>query len=99
MKTDAPWSVIWRVMREWARQKSPVKLSSITPGMAAYRLLKLEEQGEKPEREEKNRTSTELEAGAVVFDEAKGRYKEKKLVRYQHNPRENWGPMTRAKGK
>ena len=36
----------------------------------------------------------------VIFDEALGRDKpgKKKLVRYQANPRVNWGPMTRAKG-
>ncbi|KAK4100305.1 N2,N2-dimethylguanosine tRNA methyltransferase [Parathielavia hyrcaniae] len=36
----------------------------------------------------------------VVFDERLGRYQDKgKYVRYQENPRENWGPMNRAKGK
>ena len=35
----------------------------------------------------------------VVFDEALGRREEgKKMVRYQINPRENWGPMVKAKG-
>jgi tRNA (guanine26-N2/guanine27-N2)-dimethyltransferase len=34
----------------------------------------------------------------VVFDEHLGRDKEtRRLVRYQMNPRANWGPMTRAK--
>ena len=35
----------------------------------------------------------------VVFDENLGREKEtRRLVRYQVNPRPNWGPMNRAKG-
>ena len=35
----------------------------------------------------------------VVFDEKLGRDKPgKRLLRYQENPRENWGPMKRAKG-
>ncbi|USW55554.1 Putative tRNA methyltransferase, Trm1, S-adenosyl-L-methionine-dependent methyltransferase [Septoria linicola] len=35
----------------------------------------------------------------VVFDEALGKDKQTKhLVRYQQNPRENWGPMTKHKG-
>ncbi|EME41631.1 hypothetical protein DOTSEDRAFT_64908 [Dothistroma septosporum NZE10] len=25
IKTDAPWTVIWEIMREWVRQKSPIK--------------------------------------------------------------------------
>ncbi|KAI9872207.1 MAG: RNA methyltransferase tRNA(m5U54)methyltransferase, partial [Pleopsidium flavum] len=34
----------------------------------------------------------------IVFDEELGREREKKkLVRYQINPRANWGPMNRAK--
>ncbi|PPJ55911.1 hypothetical protein CBER1_03775 [Cercospora berteroae] len=35
----------------------------------------------------------------VVFDEALGKDRQTKhLVRYQQNPRENWGPMTKHKG-
>ncbi|KAF2209505.1 hypothetical protein CERZMDRAFT_113843 [Cercospora zeae-maydis SCOH1-5] len=35
----------------------------------------------------------------VVFDEALGKDRQtKRLVRYQQNPRENWGPMTKHKG-
>ncbi|EAQ87277.1 hypothetical protein CHGG_03896 [Chaetomium globosum CBS 148.51] len=41
MKTDAPWSVIWHVFREWVRQKAPVKEANIKPGSVAYRLLGL----------------------------------------------------------
>ena len=44
VKTDAPWSVIWRLMKEWARQKSPVRTEKLTPTMAAYRLLGLDKQ-------------------------------------------------------
>jgi tRNA (guanine26-N2/guanine27-N2)-dimethyltransferase len=36
----------------------------------------------------------------IVFDEKLGKEPEvsRKLVRYQINPRANWGPMNRAKG-
>jgi len=35
----------------------------------------------------------------VVFDEKLGRDKPgKRLIRYQENPRENWGPMVKARG-
>jgi tRNA (guanine26-N2/guanine27-N2)-dimethyltransferase len=35
----------------------------------------------------------------VVFDEVLGREKDtKKIVRYQQNPRANWGPLSMAKG-
>jgi len=43
---------------------------------------------------------TEKEKFEVLFDEKLGKEKDtRKLVRYQLNPRENWGPMNRAKGK
>jgi tRNA (guanine26-N2/guanine27-N2)-dimethyltransferase len=99
MKTDAPWSVIWRVMREWVRQRSPVKQNSLRPGMAGYRLLSLgEESLDKPAKNGSGQED-EVDDCPVVFDEEKGRIKEKRLLRYQQNPRENWGPMARALGK
>lgn len=167
IRTDAPWSVIWEVMREWVRQHSPIKEESLkigTPGaalMAKSRdnlrkvndgdpwlsLLKTElltaigsgrdvsdlvtkveaalyrsgsrqtpnARPEKPEpdAEEKQpadseKQTTESTSGPahpstleVVFDGALGReasaaHSKKRLVRYQMNPRTNWGPMNRA---
>lgn len=117
VKTDAPWGVIWEVMREWIRQKAPVKEANIKPGSPGYRILGLDAKKEPaaeeaaagvqaPEGEAKEEATGEKteEDGAegkpkVVFDERLGRDKVKqKLVRYQTNPRENWGPMNRAKG-
>ena len=40
IKTDAPWSLIWEVMREWTRQKAPVKEGAITKGTAGWGLMK-----------------------------------------------------------
>lgn len=120
MKTDAPWSIIWHVFREWIRQKAPVKEENIKPGSVAYRLLGLGKKAEEAAPEARNNgegsniteaQDTPKEASEcpkegheavkqVVFDEQLGRYQErKKYVRYQMNPRENWGPMNRAKGK
>jgi tRNA (guanine26-N2/guanine27-N2)-dimethyltransferase len=120
MKTDAPWSVIWHVFREWIRQKAPVKEENIKPGSVAYRLLGLGKktaQGQEPEATENGKHAEKETDSAgspksheppaengitkeVVFDEQLGRYQDRgKYVRYQMNPRENWGPMNRAKGK
>lgn len=111
MKTDAPWSIIWHVFREWIRQKAPVKEDNIKPGTPGYRLLRL---GEKKKQEEQAEQADGAEAPKeqqseqaegekmpeVVFDEQLGRDdKTVKLVRYQANPRENWGPLNRAVGK
>ncbi len=155
IRTDAPWSVIWEVMREWVRQRSPVKEEVYKKGTAGrgimqksrerYRVNKLQEELrkaiEKGEGIETLRTDVEaalyraskvehvvgeeapvnadievedspdkgftnskhigcreLSRLKVVFDTKLGREPDRKrLVRYQINPRSNWGPMTRAK--
>ena len=120
IKTEAPWTAIWEIMREWVRQKCPIKEGSVKENMPGWKIL----QGiREPEKDagEKDAEGTvgspqivtehpidEAAASAnkagdvkkmkVVFDEALGRERKgKKLVRYQQNPRENWGPMARAK--
>ena len=172
--TDAPWNVIWELMREWVRQMSPIKHGVLKNGMAGweimkkarvngklmdaknelrqalendaitdvaglkkeleaalYRLIKPEEPSEKrqgarggedggvamqrnddagAEGAETVRTA-EAEACEdsptdvrpsklkVVFDEKLGREPQRtRMVRYQPNPRPDWGPMNRARG-
>ncbi|KAI2621117.1 dimethylguanosine tRNA methyltransferase [Hypoxylon sp. NC1633] len=94
LKTDAPWSVIWHIMREWVRQKGPVNAEKIKENSPAYALLRLgKKDGIAKEAEDDS-----VETREVVFDKTLGREKNKGgLVRYQINPRENWGPLTRAK--
>lgn len=169
IRTDAPWSVIWEIMREWVRQHSPVKEGSLKPGtagaaiMAKSRdnlrrlhdgdqwlsllkndLLAAVESGRnvsdlitkveaslyrsaarhasqppagtseaQPDTEAQGATQAEEPASAhsfqrphpssleVKFDAALGReasaaHSNKRLVRYQINPRANWGPLNRA---
>ncbi|PYI01268.1 TRM-domain-containing protein [Aspergillus sclerotiicarbonarius CBS 121057] len=168
IRTDAPWEVIWEIMREWVRQKSPIKEGVLKPGspgaviMSKCRenlqgregedpslaLLKSEIEAATVEAKDVKEMVTKIEAalyrsGArqalgektipspqlnqpgmqkdaqdtksfhspnvacrphpstleVVFDEALGKETTKKrLVRYQINPRENWGPLSRASG-
>lgn len=42
IKTNAPWSFIWNVMREWIAQKAPIVESNIRPTTAGYKILKLD---------------------------------------------------------
>lgn len=109
IKTDAPWEVIWEIMREWVKQKAPVKEGAVRPGTAGWRILRLEEKSnvelpgekteEKTEEAKEAEGKEEVKKSKIVFDESLGREKDdRKLVRYQHNPRENWGPMGRANG-
>ncbi|KAL1888774.1 RNA methyltransferase tRNA(m5U54)methyltransferase [Sporothrix stenoceras] len=124
LKTDAPWSVLWDIMRAYVRQKAPIKRESIRPNTAAYRLLKIKQEedvekeksaemdpanllemkkGEEPKEDKQDyATNAAGKQEVIVFDEHLGRQLSRsgeKLVRYQINPRENWGPMNRAKGK
>lgn len=101
IKTDAPWDVIWEVMREWVRQKAPVKEGAIrerTPGWTIMQRASKLVGADKSDGETKEGDGTAVKR-EVMFDEKLGMEKDKKkLVRYQTNPRENWGPMNRAKG-
>jgi tRNA (guanine26-N2/guanine27-N2)-dimethyltransferase len=120
IKTEAPWTAIWEIMREWVRQKCPIKEGSVTENMPGWKIL---QNAREPEKDtgEKNGEETagspeivtehsvdetaatanktgDVKKMKVVFDEALGKdRKGRKLVRYQQNPRENWGPMARAK--
>ena len=164
MTTDAPWSIIWEIMREWVRQKSPIKKDSIKKGTACwaimrkdrsrvklmeiqrhlrraiddpdvedmeglrknveaalYRTSKIDEGPEDQDRasggedggvslrntaEEQGKDPNQIESEKlslrnlnIVFDEKLGKELEgKRMVRYQCNPRPDWGPMNRAKG-
>ncbi|KAJ5930774.1 tRNA (guanine(26)-N(2))-dimethyltransferase [Penicillium verhagenii] len=172
VRTDAPWSVVWEVMREWIRQESPIKDGSLKPGSAGAAIMaksrdnlrKLDEESQwlsmlkrdimsavesgrdvsdlvtkveasiyrsgsrqawksseetsqtvaSAESEAEPLSASEKETGAtktsehahpssleVKFDSALGReasaaHSKKRLVRYQINPRANWGPLNRA---
>ncbi|KAL6246250.1 RNA methyltransferase tRNA(m5U54)methyltransferase [Rhinocladiella similis] len=164
IKTNAPWSVLWEIMREFMRTKAPIRDGAVkrgTPGwtllakvrgseralvsgLAAvskdqlarceskedmktvlHGMLKRLEIEELVQEGQANGTATETATAAaaadpddqearrqrskspsavvdasklkIVFDEKLGRDKPRgKLVRYQMNPRENWGPMNRA---
>lgn len=162
--TDAPWAVIWEVMREWIRQKAPIKEDALKKGTAGWGIMR-NDRSRKGLNEAKRQLTerwdrcdgllelkTELEAalwrveeamraeerapakggdetgdestlvpGAdrpapgpdphqstedipthrlqIIFDEALGKEPPgKRMVRYQMNPRADWGPMNRAKG-
>ncbi|KAJ5885340.1 hypothetical protein N7495_009850 [Penicillium taxi] len=169
IRTDAPWTVIWEIMREWVRQHSPIKEANLKPGSPGLNILrksrsnlrKVHEgnqwlsqlkkdlleavdsgrdvgdlitkveaslyrsgsrQTEKTEKipfkqpdiadaeaqpqEAPEGEASETHSGPphpssldIKFDAALGRqatHSNKRLVRYQLNPRPNWGPLNRA---
>lgn len=123
IKTDAPWSDIWRIMTEWIRQHSPLHEGSLKETNAGWHILRKTGYFQDTDKAETvdgpkdnssqasvqpDRNGEAIDAPAkgeggsgnpkVVFDGKLGRDKQsKRLVRYQVNPRANWGPMTRAK--
>ncbi|KAK5056052.1 hypothetical protein LTR84_012603 [Exophiala bonariae] len=165
MKTNAPFDVIWEVVREYMRTKAPIKEGAVkkgTPGWnilarlrgterllvselkdsskaqierceskedlktvlqgMLYRLENEKEEDSTAPKETPNQAdamsgdqaivenSNSISNGSketpdditpsklkIIFDQALGKDAGRgKLVRYQVNPRENWGPMSRA---
>ncbi|RMZ81938.1 hypothetical protein DV737_g2307, partial [Chaetothyriales sp. CBS 132003] len=166
IKTNAPFAVIWEVMREWIRQRAPIKEGVLNKGQPGWEIMRkvrgredsmsgaikrsvveglesadgveemarvlkaglwtLEHEKEPSKkqtetdatveaRDENGTDVPDIDVGSpttvsqagngdvskldVVFDEKLGKEKPRhKLVRYQVNPRANWGPMNRAGG-
>ena len=143
LRTDAPWDVIWEIMREWVRQKHPIKPGALTKGMAGFEIMKkdrsnrqlednkqalrkilaeaetaenlqtaietalcnLSQSGREAEDNkqqdgalQEGSSGTQLHDLQIDFDERLGKEASgKKMIRYQMNPRADWGPMSKAK--
>jgi len=83
IKTNAPHSVVWQVMKRWVEQQAgPRKENALKEGTAGFNII------QKPLDESLN----------IVFDKELGKEEDKAngVVRYQVNPTANWGPMARA---
>ncbi|KAI9595646.1 N2,N2-dimethylguanosine tRNA methyltransferase [Syncephalis fuscata] len=81
IKTNAPTSVLWDIMRSWI-QSHPVVTKNIKDGSPASRLLATE-------------IGTQIDF--TEHPEANSESKKHKLVRYQENPEKYWGPKASAK--
>lgn len=143
LRTDAPWDVIWEIMREWVRQKHPIKPGALTKGMAGFEIMKKDRSNRQlednkqalrkilaeaetaenlqtaietalcnlsqsgREAEDNKQQDGALQEGSsgtqshdlqIDFDERLGKEASgKKMIRYQMNPRADWGPMSKAK--
>lgn len=110
MKTDASWKDIWHIMLEWVRQKAPLK-NALKKDSAGYAIMSKGSAHQPSAIENGGQPASEADAEApreppsylnvkfeVKFDEKLGKDHDRgKYVRYQLAPRENWGPMARAK--
>lgn len=51
IKTEAPWAAIWEIMREWVRQKSPIKEGKVKENMPGWKILQAAREPEKDAEE------------------------------------------------
>ncbi|KAL4215733.1 N2,N2-dimethylguanosine tRNA methyltransferase [Rhizopus microsporus] len=80
VKTDAPASVMWDIMRAWVK-KHPVVMKNIAENSPARTILSKE---------------PSIEVNFTKHPKAVSQSKSEGLVRYQVNPTPNWGPKARA---
>ncbi|XP_063787234.1 tRNA (guanine(26)-N(2))-dimethyltransferase isoform X2 [Pseudophryne corroboree] len=81
IKTDAPPSVIWDIMRCWEKQ-NPVKREKLYVTSPAYRILS---------------TEPGIQANFDIREDANPKSRKLGLKRFQENPEAYWGPKARAK--
>ncbi|XP_007421017.1 tRNA (guanine(26)-N(2))-dimethyltransferase [Python bivittatus] len=81
IKTDAPSSVLWDIMRCW-EQLNPVKRERLSESSPAAHILSVE---------------PKLQASFTVRADANPKSRKQRLKRFQMNPEPFWGPKARAK--
>ncbi|KAM8765473.1 tRNA (guanine(26)-N(2))-dimethyltransferase [Rhynchonycteris naso] len=81
VKTDAPASALWDIMRCWEK-KCPVKRERLSETSPAFRILNVEPR---------------LQANFTIRDDANPSSRQRGLKRFQANPEANWGPRPRAR--
>ncbi|XP_073743815.1 tRNA (guanine(26)-N(2))-dimethyltransferase isoform X2 [Callorhinus ursinus] len=81
VKTDAPSSALWDIMRCWEKE-CPVKRERLSATSPAFRILSVEPR---------------LQANFTIRDDANPSSRQRGLKRFQANPEANWGPRPRAR--
>ncbi|XP_008577530.1 PREDICTED: tRNA (guanine(26)-N(2))-dimethyltransferase [Galeopterus variegatus] len=81
VKTDAPASAIWDIMRCWEKE-CPVKRERLSETSPAFRILSVEPR---------------LQANFTIREDANPSSRQRGLKRFQINPEANWGPRPRAR--
>ncbi|XP_059016123.1 tRNA (guanine(26)-N(2))-dimethyltransferase isoform X2 [Mustela lutreola] len=81
VKTDAPSSALWDIMRCWEKE-CPVKRERLSETSPAFRILSVEPR---------------LQANFTIREDANPSSRQRGLKRFQANPEANWGPRPRAR--
>jgi len=112
VKTDAPNSVIWDIMRVWCQANKPVGLSKKKRKRMEKRQQKKLQNNTDNKNTETSETEPQQEAGekilavppSIEVDFKPKNQKKKsdvssKVTRFPMNPEKHWGPKSRAVGK
>ncbi|OZJ05620.1 hypothetical protein BZG36_01505 [Bifiguratus adelaidae] len=83
VKTDAPASVMWDILRAWVKEH-PIKQENIRDDSVAKAILDV---------------SPQFQADFTYHKDAESESRKQKLVRFQMNPEKNWGPKARPSSK
>uniref|UniRef100_A0A8C6A533 tRNA (guanine(26)-N(2))-dimethyltransferase n=1 Tax=Marmota marmota marmota TaxID=9994 RepID=A0A8C6A533_MARMA len=81
VKTDAPSTALWDIMRCWEKT-CPVKRERLSETSPAFRILSVEPR---------------LQANFTIREDANPSSRQRGLKRFQANPEANWGPRPRAR--
>ncbi|XP_064426075.1 tRNA (guanine(26)-N(2))-dimethyltransferase isoform X4 [Mirounga angustirostris] len=81
VKTDAPSSALWDIMRCWGKE-CPVRRERLSETSPAFRILGVEPR---------------LQANFTIREDANPSSRQRGLKRFQANPEANWGPRPRAR--
>ncbi|KAN0073249.1 S-adenosyl-L-methionine-dependent methyltransferase [Elaphomyces granulatus] len=74
IRTDAPWDVIWEIMREWVRQKAPIKEGTLSAGSAGAAIMQKSRDANKTPQDDpwlsllKREIGKALESGQDICD-------------------------------
>jgi tRNA (guanine26-N2/guanine27-N2)-dimethyltransferase len=83
LKTDAPPTVVWDMIRHWAKRRPPAKPPK--EGSTAALIMNVEPT-----------TNADYSMPKIIRQKL---YKTEKITKYPMNPKANWGPMKKATGK
>jgi tRNA (guanine26-N2/guanine27-N2)-dimethyltransferase len=86
VKTDAPSSVVWDIMRAWVEKNPPPPKAGPADDSPAAKILSA-------------KSSIEVDFSVRKSDSATGTTSTIKISRFPLNPERNWGPMRKASGK
>ncbi|KAJ5101454.1 hypothetical protein NUU61_003676 [Penicillium alfredii] len=93
LRTDAPWDVLWEIMREWARQRSPIKETSLKPGSPGATIMgKSRENLRKPPEEDQwlSRLKQDLLAAVEAGRDASDLITKVEAALYRSGSRQTW---------